>query len=337
MESNGASRHAGLIALSLLFAAGCGSNPVSVTSDGRSTEAGRTDGRSKEAGRTDGAARDVRPGIDGRSDGPASKLCPAQLPVSGVPCGNEGLVCEYGDNPRCLSRATCSQGQWTTISAKCQPPDPSCPATREAAAGQICQQLNAYCNYSGLVCDCTNCVAYPIPHCSGPLTWHCDSPSPDPACPAARPLLGAACFKEAQLCEYGCETDVSRRCTGGVWVAASSPGGCPISTRAAKRDIRYLTESDRAQMAEEAQRLRLATYRYRDPAMDGRRHLGFIIEDSPRSLAADLEKRQVDLYSFTSLVLALAQQQQKEIEHLRRQVEVLRHDVTRPAARAGRR
>ncbi len=333
MKSKWTSPGAGLIALSLLLTGGCSSNPVPAAGDGRA----------KEAGRTEGGLQDGRLGQEGRMDaprpvhdGPAAPVCPAQLPQANTPCTRESLVCQYGDNPRCLSTAICTQGHWVIQMVKCQPQDPSCPATREAAAGQVCQPLDAYCNYSGLICNCTNCVQYPVQNCSGPLTWHCEAPSTDPTCPAARPLLGAACPTEGQFCNYGCETDVSRRCTGGVWVSASAPGGCPVSTRAVKKDIFYLSESDRARIAEEAEHLRLATYRYRDPAMDGRRHLGFILEDSPRSIASDLERQQVDLYSFTSMVLALAQQQQREIEDLRRQIEVLRREVTRPVLRAGR-
>ena len=283
--------------------------------------------------RTDGRADD-RPRMDKRAgDGAAGGICPAQLPEPNGPCTRPGLVCEYGDNPRCLSFAECLQGKWLVAMPKCAPPDPSCPATREAAAGQGCQTQYTYCVYSGLTCDCTNCTKYPIRNCSGPMTWHCESPNTDASCPAARPLLGAPCSKEGQLCEYGCETDVSRRCTGGVWVRASAPGGCPISTRAAKRDIRYLGEAERARVAREATRLRLATYRYRDPAMSSRAHLGFILEDSPASLAADIEKGQVDLYSFTSMVLALAQQQQREIDALRRELASVRRSVGR-ASRA---
>jgi len=315
MKSSGTREIAAMIAASLLVA-GCGSNPVPMNSDAGRSDAGHVDGRP-----SDGKA----------SDGAAAQVCPAALPQSGLGCSREGLVCEYGDNPRCLSTATCAQGRWQVVTVKCQAPDPSCPATREAAAGQTCQTQDGHCNYAGLVCECTNCIKYPVERCSGPLTWHCDAPNPDPGCPPARPLLGATCPNEGQYCEYGCEPDVSRQCSGGVWLPASSPYGCPISTRTAKKDIRYLGDDDLARIAKQVQHLRLATYRYRDPAIDKRRHLGFIIEDNPHCLATDLDKRQVDLYSFTSMVLALAQQQQKEIEDLRRQVEVLRYGLQRPA------
>lgn len=269
----------------------------------------------------------VLPGKDGP---PATGSCPASLPASGGACGKEGLACEYGDNPKCLSLALCQSGKWLIATPKCLPPDATCPATREAAANQACSTKDAYCNYAGLICECTNCILYPVQSCSGPLKWKCEAPSTDKSCPAARPNLGTACSVEGKLCEYGCEPDVSRKCVGGIWIAASAPAGCPISTRDAKREIRYLDEAGLDRIATEAARLRLATYRYREPALDGRTHLGFILEDHPRSVASDLERRQVDLYSYASMTLALAQRQQRQIDALRAELAALK-------ARLGRR
>jgi hypothetical protein len=161
------------------------------------------------------------------------------------------------------------------------------------------------------------------------LTWHCDAPNPDPNCPHARPAVGTACPRDGQFCNYGCEPDVSRECQGGTWAAASAPGGCPISTRRAKHDIHYLDDTERARIAAQARNLRLATYRYRDPARDLRSHLGIILEDSPRCAAADMQRLQVDLYAYTSMVLALAQEQQRELEVLKREIKRLRSQLRR--------
>jgi hypothetical protein len=255
--------------------------------------------------------------------------CPGAIPDPNSACTREGLVCEYGTNPRCLSFAECQGGHWMVAMPKCMPPDPSCPATREAAAGQGCATTNAYCIYSGLACDCTNCTLYPVQSCSGPLTWHCEAPSADASCPAARPNRGTACSVEGKLCEYGCEQDASRKCVGGAWVAATAPGGCPKSTRRAKRDIVYLDDAALRRVAQQAAQLRLATYRYRDPALDGRTHLGFILEDHPRSPASDLDRQEVDLYSFTSMALALAQDQRRQLEALRVEIRSVRARLAR--------
>ena len=267
---------------------------------------------------------DAGTGGDGGSDaadgGGGGGACPVQEPMNGTACTKEGQSCDYGDNPTCLGNATCTGGKWSVAKSTCKPQDPTCPDTREAAANQVCPTKDVVCNYAGLLCDCTNCTKYPIVQCAGPLTWHCDAPNTTPGCPAARPNKGQACSSEGLLCDYGCEPNVSRQCTGGVWVSASSPGGCPISTREAKNDIRYLTSSDRAKVADEARSLRLTTWHYKDPALADRERLGYILEDAPGSPSSDMDKKQVDLYAYTSMVLALAQQQDQELKELRAKV-----------------
>lgn len=255
--------------------------------------------------------------------------CPSYLPKAADACPKDGDTCTYGDDPKCPATAICSAGKWTVTIAKCPGSATACPATFEQAAGKPCQTKDETCNYAGLRCACTNCIKWPVVTCQGPLEWKCTIPNPDPKCPYLQPHINTACPNEGQFCDYGCEHDVSRQCTGGKWVEASRPSGCPISTRKAKKDIRYLDGKHRAEMASGALSLRLATYRYRAPMLGHRTHLGFIIEDSPNSPAADMEKQQVDLYSYTSMVLALAQQQQKELRALRKEVERLRAKVAK--------
>lgn len=275
------------------------------------------------------------PGVDGgggsdAGDGGGGTACSVQEPTPSTACAREGQVCDYGDDPRCLKDYTCTGGKWSTHKNACPPPEPTCPATRETAAGQVCATKDASCNYAGLLCSCTNCTKYPVVQCSGPLTWRCDAPNTTPGCPAARPNTGQACSDEGVLCDYGCEPNVSRQCTKGAWVPASSPGGCPISTRAAKNDIRYLEPSDRARVADETRSLRLATWHYKDPALAERERLGYILEDSPQSPSSDMGKRQVDLYGYTSMVLALAQQQDQELKELRARVAELEKRLPPP-------
>lgn len=273
-----------------------------------------------------GPTPDARATDAGGGGGP----CPASEPPSGVPCTRPGLVCAYGDDPRpeCRPRVTCTSGAWLhdTPTPGCDPlPPATCPATREAAQGNLCTPEGAMCSYDGLACACTRCPdPYPLCRELPAPVWACDAPNPDAECPAAIPNLGMACAPEGKLCSYGCERGMDRQCTGGVWVEQSSPGGCPISRRRAKRDIAYLSPAELDRLAHDVSRLPLATFEYVDPALAGRRHLGFIIEDAPESFAVDPERSQVDLYGYTSLVLAAAQAQARRIDALEREVRALR-------------
>jgi hypothetical protein len=296
-----------------LVAAGCNGS----SSKNGDSAPPKTDGKTDSSGVLD----------TGGADGPGMD-CPGYLPNNGEVCLVAGAACSYGD-PQCPAKARCAQGVWQVAIAKCPGSGPSCPDTYADASGQGCQTKDEACDYTGLSCTCTNCTKYPVEQCSGPLTWRCEAPNTDPDCPHARPQEGASCAKDGQFCNYGCEPDVSRKCEGGKWAKASAPGGCPVSTRRAKEGIRYITRGDRARIAAQARRLRLATYRLRRPAPDRRSHLGFILEDSPDVAAADMGKLQVDLYSYTSMVLALAQEQQREIGKLRRELQALRAEMAR--------
>jgi hypothetical protein len=276
-----------------------------------------------------GCSDDAAPVLDSGGGGDASNPgCPTYLPGADGACTQEGVTCRYGDNPSCLARASCTQSKWVVVIPTCST-NAACPQNRQEAAWKDCQVKDTRCDYVGLLCVCTNCSSYPLPQCSGPLQWRCEAPNADLDCPHAQPTVSTACAKEGQFCNYGCEHDVSRKCEAGKWATASAPGGCPRSTRRAKRSIRYIRAKDRARIAAQALDLKLATYRYRDPALDGRDHLGFILEDSPTCVAADRQKMQVDLYSYASMVLVLAQQQQRELSTLRRELTSLRAEVMR--------
>jgi hypothetical protein len=97
--------------------------------------------------------------------------------------------------------------------------------------------------------------------------------------------------------------------------------GCPVSSRAFKKDVSYLDEARLAELHDETLRMRLATYEYRSPYGDPtEKHLGFIIEDRPQSPAVDRGHDRVDMYGYLSMVVATMQVQEKEIEALRREV-----------------
>lgn len=137
-----------------------------------------------------------------------------------------------------------------------------------------------------------------------------------------------------KVCDYGCESGRSVVCQGAQWSAHMNVGGCPISTRRAKRDIEYLTPEAVNTLAATVRATRLATYEYTDPALAGRRRLGFILEDQPGSYASNPEGNQVDLYGYTSLLLAAVQSQSRQIDALTQEVETLRQRLggTRPVA-----
>jgi hypothetical protein len=115
------------------------------------------------------------------------------------------------------------------------------------------------------------------------------------------------------------------------------PGGCPISRRAFKTDLRYLDAGDLDRLEAQVRALRLATYRYRDAPE--RQRLGFVIDDAPGSPAVDEGRDMIDLYAYTSMVvgalqrqLARQEAQQQELERLRAEVR-LRCPAHAPSSR----
>jgi hypothetical protein len=96
------------------------------------------------------------------------------------------------------------------------------------------------------------------------------------------------------------------------------PGGCPISRRSAKQDIHYLSEAELAQYQRELLEMKLAVWRYKhDPA---KQRLGIIIDDNEDSAAVDAPRDQLDLYGYTSMVVAALQMQAREIKALEQEV-----------------
>jgi hypothetical protein len=282
----------------------------------------QTDQGTDDAGRGDSTARGDAVIADGGGGGP----CPPSLPTGGA-CKTEGLVCQYGADPRreCRPAATCTSGTWKISNPGCpEPPTATCPATRDEASGKICSTKDAYCSYPGdLICHCTNCIDHPVPVCQGDFTWRCDTPNPDDQCPPGKPNLGTACSVEGKHCVYGCGTDGGRKCSAGSWKSADgSP--CPVSTRRVKRGIRYLAPRERERIAARLLGIKLATYRYTDPALGEGRQLGFILEDVGPSPAGDPSAGRVNLYGYASMLLATVQTQQRAIGKLEREVRALR-------------
>ena len=151
--------------------------------------------------------------------------------------------------------------------------------------------------------------------------------------PCVTETAGAACATAGATCDphVGCE--VLLRCTDKD--PKVQPGGCPISRRAAKRDISYLDEKERARLVDEVKRLRLATYRYKDAP--GKQRLGFIIDDVPSSAAVDGPRDQIDLYGYLSMTVAALQEQISRADAQEREIAALRKRLDAIAASAKRR
>lgn len=165
---------------------------------------------------------------------------------------------------------------------------------------------------------------------SGAFQWYqtcgdpvCQFPSPptgDPPCKTQ--VVGDPCMEGEAACDPGSGCGASLVC------ANSDPtngGLCPVSRREHKADIEYLDEAGRESFAREIERVRLATYRYKnDP--EARKHLGFIMEDVEPSVSADSGHGVVDLYGYMSMAVAALQEQRGEIDALKKQVKSLRRE-----------
>jgi hypothetical protein len=81
----------------------------------------------------------------------------------------------------------------------------------------------------------------------------------------------------------------------------------------------------RGELAAKALAIDTVMYRYKDEPADAKRHLGFLIDqvgqDSP---AVDASGVRVDLYGYTTMLLALCQEQQKQIDRLSAEVAELK-------------
>ncbi len=161
------------------------------------------------------------------------QLCPAESPEGGSACTAPNLACSYGTDPRpgCRMSATCVDGSWQVVAAKCKglsaPGMDGCPATKDASGD--CPTEGLLCDMGGgAICACGSCVGGP---CSMTPHWGCQGSPPNPElCPAVLPNLGAhPCTSSATPCVYGvCGTATSagRICKAGVW--QDDPVACPL-------------------------------------------------------------------------------------------------------------
>ena len=136
-------------------------------------------------------------------------------------------------------------------------------------------------------------------------------------CPQVPPELacGANVCKKGQTC-----------CSGVPFPQPTCVDGmqCPISQRQHKKDIAYLSETDRQRLNDELMGFRLATYRYKSEAPSEREHLGFIIDDVAPSAAVLQSGERVDMYGYQTMAVAALQTQATEMAKLRRELDELK-------------
>jgi uncharacterized small protein (DUF1192 family) len=137
------------------------------------------------------------------------------------------------------------------------------------------------------------------------------------------PKEGAACTPA------GAECDPGNDCNSLLDCAVDDPkaGGCPISRRAAKKDIHYLTAGELETVDARARHVRLATWRYNEEDASVRPHLGFIIDDDEDSPAVARDGGHVDLYGYDSMTLAAVQVQSERVDALQAEVDALQAEV----------
>jgi hypothetical protein len=138
--------------------------------------------------------------------------------------------------------------------------------------------------------------------------------------PCATEEAGQPCTTPGAECDAGFGCNARLRCTDRDPTVPS----CPISQRASKREISYVTPEEARHLHDELLQLRLATYRYRSEGPDARRRLGFIIDDVGMSPAVEPDRSMVDLYGFMSMAVAAIQEQRREIDRLEKHVRALR-------------
>jgi hypothetical protein len=103
---------------------------------------------------------------------------------------------------------------------------------------------------------------------------------------------------------------------------------CPVSSAKFKDDIEYVGGAGLQELHDETLAIHLATYNYKAQYDDPNpKHLGFIIEDNPRSPAVDWSHDRVDIYGYLSMVVATMQVQEKEIAALRRELDLAHEAV----------
>jgi hypothetical protein len=161
----------------------------------------------------------------------------------------------------------------------------------------------------------------------------------DPAC-SDGVLCGGICCPPHHYCQ---ETPGPPTCRCGNGPACTAPdncyanlvypnqcgsiccsgNACPISRRAAKRDIRAVSRDDLDALYDQLRHIQLSTYQYKDQPPSTPRRLGFIIDDTQAPAAINPDGNSVDLYGYLSMAVAAVQIQARQIEDLKARIRAL--------------
>jgi hypothetical protein len=177
----------------------------------------------------------------------------------------------------------------------------------------------------------------------GAFTWY--TSCGDPACfgwtekpemsACTGESAGDSCSAEGTSCDpHPCAIDSEKceqesGCNEVLVCAASDPkeDGCPVSKRAAKRDIEYLSAEERQALHKSLTQIRLASWRYKKLGPSAPESIGFIIEDLKQSPAVQSTGERVNLYGYTTMAVAAFQVQAQQIKTLQGDLETLRVEL----------
>lgn len=177
----------------------------------------------------------------------------------------------------------------------------------DAGCGDACAKFAGDCPDGGCPTDSV-CVT----KTSGVQTTHQCYPLPTCGC------SGKSTCECIGTC--ACGNEICQGTTGGQIACAG-----PVSRREFKTDIEYVSDDEQKELARETLQTSLAEYRYKTEPESAKRHLGFIIDDMPAtSPAVQGDGTHVDLYGYTTMLVATVKEQQKQIDELKKQVDELK-------------
>lgn len=131
--------------------------------------------------------------------------------------------------------------------------------------------------------------------------------------------IGNPCANPGQMC------DPMNFCNSVLVCTDTDPTsfGCPISRASKKTEIRYLSSTQRNELAGQLLDFPLATWKYKAQGMQAPERLGFIIEDVEQTPAVDRHRDMVDLYGYMTMAVAALQAQNEQIDVLNQRIEEL--------------
>lgn len=146
--------------------------------------------------------------------------------------------------------------------------------------------------------------------------------------PCTTEMVGAVCMTVGATC-WPANSSCGELLQCAEADPKDNPGGCPVSRVNHKKNIEYLSDAEVASIADEATTMRLSSWHYKAEGGSARRHVGFLIDDMPESIAVGANGERVDLYGYTSMAIAAVQVQDKRLQTLERELAAMRAEVVR--------